>query len=577
MDNLKKLSKTHRHDRILLFIIAFFTGVMVIGQAYLFVAAVDQVFLQGNSFFEVLPLLIGLLAVMIARAGLTYWSGRTGVQMAAKVKRDFRQSLLDKYSRNPIQASFKGQSGQKVSVMMDAVDEIDSYFSQYVPQVMQTSVVPLMIIGTAFYHHIYTGIIMLITAPFIPIFMAIIGMKTKKKSEEQMEEMAAFSGRFLDILQGLTTLKLFGRAKQQHEAIRESSLNFRDATMEVLKIAFISSLSLEFISMLSIGIIALEVGIRLIVFESISFFTAFFVLVLAPEFYNSLRDLGSAFHTGRGSMGAAKKVSDELTETEQVVEWGNTTFSHTDQPPVIELKGVGFRYKEEGFALEGINAVLSSNQQIALVGRSGAGKTTLLHLIAGLIGPTEGRIEVDGRSLFTYEEAGWFDQLSYISQHPYLFAGTIADNIAIGANEGAHRDDIERAAEKAGIQELIESLESGLDTQVGEAGRGLSGGEKQRVALARAFLKNPSVILFDEPTTGLDLRTEQILQASIETLAENSTVITVAHRLHTIKNADQILFLDNGKLIAQGSHKELLVSTPGYRNMVASHQGGIAE
>ncbi|WP_028783537.1 thiol reductant ABC exporter subunit CydD [Thalassobacillus devorans] len=577
MNDLKKLAKAHAHDRILLFIIALLTGVMVIGQAYLFVAAVDRIFLQKYSFLEVLPVLLVLLAVMIARAGLTYWSGRTGVQMASKVKRDFRQSLLNKYSRNPIQASFQGQSGQKVSVILDAVDEIDSYFSQYVPQVIQTSVVPLMIIGTAFYHHIYTGIIMLITAPFIPAFMIIIGLKTKKKSEEQMDEMAAFSGRFLDILQGLTTLKFFGRAKQQHEAIRESSLNFRDATMEVLKIAFISSLSLEFISMLSIGIIALEVGIRLIVFESISFFTAFFVLVLAPEFYNSLRDLGSAFHTGRGSMGAAKKVSEELTETEQVVEWGDTPFRYTDKPPVIELKEAGFRYKEEGFALKGISAVLSSNQQIAIVGRSGAGKTTLLHLIAGLIGPTEGIIEVDGRSLFSYEEAGWFEQLSYISQHPYLFAGTLSDNIAIGTNEAATRYEIERAAEKAGIQELVESLEAGLDTAIGEGGRGLSGGEKQRVALARAFLKKPSVILFDEPTTGLDLHTERILQASIEALAKNSTVITVAHRLHTIRNADQILFLENGKLIAQGSHEELLAGNQEYRNMVASHRGGIAQ
>ncbi|WP_085505683.1 thiol reductant ABC exporter subunit CydD [Thalassobacillus devorans] len=573
MTDLKAIAKQQKIERVMLAIIAVLTGTMVIGQAYLFVSVVDSIFLQGLSFSDVLPSLAGLLVVMIVRAALTYWSGRTGVKMAAKVKADFRRSLLRKFTRNPIQASFKGQSGQKVSVMLDAVDEIDSYFSQYVPQVIQSSIVPLMIIGTAFYFHTPTGVIMLITAPFIPVFMAIIGMKTKDKSEEKMEEMAAFSGKFLDILQGLTTLKLFGEAGRQQEKIRTSSIRFRDATMEVLKLAFVSSLTLEFISMLSIGIIALEVGLRLIVFENISFFTAFFVLVLAPEFYTALKDLGSAFHTGRGSMGAADKITKELEEKENTVEWGEQDFSMSE-PPSISLKDISFRYQENGFSLEDITVELPANQQIAVVGRSGSGKTTLLYLIAGLIPPEKGRIKVEDKHLYDYVEAAWFQQLSYISQHPYLFAGTIADNIAIGVEKEVTRTDVERAAEQAGISGLLHSLEQGLDTAIGEAGRGLSGGEMQRVALARAFLKNPSIILFDEPTTGLDLETERILQHSIEELAKNSTVITVAHRLHTIKNADKILFLDKGRLIAQGSHQELLINTPAYREMVTAQQGG---
>ncbi|MFG6119514.1 thiol reductant ABC exporter subunit CydD [Thalassobacillus sp. B23F22_16] len=573
MTDLKAIAKQQKIERVMLAIIAVLTGTMVIGQAYLFVSVVDSIFLQGLSFSDVLPSLAGLLVVMIVRAALTYWSGRTGVKMAAKVKADFRRSLLRKFTRNPIQASFKGQSGQKVSVMLDAVDEIDSYFSQYVPQVIQSSIVPLMIIGTAFYFHTPTGVIMLITAPFIPVFMAIIGMKTKDKSEEKMKEMAAFSGKFLDILQGLTTLKLFGEAGRQQEKIRTSSIRFRDATMEVLKLAFVSSLTLEFISMLSIGIIALEVGLRLIVFENISFFTAFFVLVLAPEFYTALKDLGSAFHTGRGSMGAADKITKELEEKENTVEWGEQDFSMSE-PPSISLKDISFRYQENGFSLEDITVELPANQQIAVVGRSGSGKTTLLYLIAGLIPPEKGRIKVEDKHLYDYVEAAWFQQLSYISQHPYLFAGTIADNIAIGVEKEVTRTDVERAAEQAGISGLLHSLEQGLDTAIGEAGRGLSGGEMQRVALARAFLKNPSIILFDEPTTGLDLETERILQHSIEELAKNSTVITVAHRLHTIKNADKILFLDKGRLIAQGSHQELLINTPAYREMVTAQQGG---
>ncbi|KMJ56880.1 ABC transporter ATP-binding protein [Bacillus sp. LL01] len=576
MTDLKTIAKSHRGTRMTLILIALLTGATVIGQAYFFVTIVDRVFLRGHTFQEILPFLGGLLAVLAARAALTYWSGLTGVKLAAKVKREFRIALLQKFSNSPVQASLKGQSGQKVSVMMDAVDEIDPYFSRYVPQVIQSSIIPIMILIAAFSQHVNTGLIILVTAPFIPIFMIVVGLKTKKKSEEQMDKLNAFSGTFLDTLQGLTTLKLFGRSAKQQETIAKSSLSFRDATMEVLKIAFLSSLMLEFISMLAIGLIALEVGLQLVVFENVTFFTAFFVLVLAPEFYLYLKELGSAFHTGRGSMGAAKKVTDELAEEESPIEWGDASLPTENGPPSIQLKNLGFRYGEQGFAVNNISVDIPPYTQLALIGRSGAGKSTLLNLMAGLIRPSEGEVLVDGKPLFECEEKAWFDRVSYISQNPYLFSGTIADNIAIGGKAEATQAEIRDAAEKAGILPLIESLPNGFQTKIGEAGRGLSGGEKQRLALARAFLKKPSVILFDEPTTGLDLQTERILQASMRELAKTSTVITVAHRLHTIKQADSILLLEAGKLLAKGTHEELVEAEPAYREMVSVQQGGNA-
>ncbi|MGD6781910.1 thiol reductant ABC exporter subunit CydD [Sutcliffiella horikoshii] len=576
MTDLNTIAKSHRGTRMTLILIAILTGATVIGQAYFFVTIVDRVFLKGHTFQEILPFLGGLLVVLAARAGLTYWSGITGVKLAAKVKRDFRIALLKKFSNSPVQASLKGQSGQKVSVMMDAVDEIDPYFSRYVPQVIQSSIIPIMILIAAFSQHVNTGLIILITAPFIPIFMIVVGLKTKKKSEEQMDKLNAFSGTFLDTLQGLTTLKLFGRSAKQQKTIENSSLSFRDATMEVLRIAFLSSLMLEFISMLAIGLIALEVGLQLVVFENVTFFTAFFVLVLAPEFYLYLKELGSAFHTGRGSMGAAKKVTDELAVEENPIEWGDASFQKKQVPPAIQLKNLGFRYGDQGFAIENITVDILPFTQLALIGRSGAGKSTLLNLMAGLIRPSEGEVLVDGKPLYEYEEKAWFERVSYISQIPYLFSGTIADNIAIGGKADATQEEIRSAAEKAGILPLIESLPEGFETKIGEAGRGLSGGEKQRLALARAFLKKPSVILFDEPTTGLDLQTERILQASMKELAKTSTVITVAHRLHTIKQADTILLLEAGGLIAQGTHEELVETVPAYREMVSVQQGGSA-
>ncbi|KPL61613.1 thiol reductant ABC exporter subunit CydD [Rossellomorea vietnamensis] len=573
MKELNQLAKEQRASTMTLYGASLLMGGVVVGQAYLLVSIVNAIFIEKLAFQEILPMLGALLVILTGRAFLTYVNGRTGIGMAATVKRDLRKRLLTKWAKNPLQASIQGQSGQKVSTMMDAVDGLDGYYSQYIPQRIQTTIVPLILLITIFTEHVYTGLIMVVTAPFIPLFMAIIGVMTKKKSEKQMDKLTAFSGRFLDTLQGLTTLKLLGRGARQKDGIKSSSLDFREATMEVLKTAFLSSLMLEFISMLSIGLIALEVGLRLVVFESIPFFTAFFVLVLAPEFYQSLKELGHAFHTGRGSMGAAKKVMEELQEKDQPVKWGERKPISNGNPSTIELCNLGFSYGEKGYALQGVNAVFPSRGQVAIVGQSGAGKTTILHLIGGLLNPSEGDLLINGVSRSECVERDWFDQMSYISQNPYLFSGTIAENIAVGGRVGVTREEIESAAEKAGISEMISGLQKGYDTPVGEAGRGLSGGEKQRIAIARAFLKGPSLILFDEPTTGLDLVTEQILQSSMEELTKEATVITVAHRLHTIRKADSILLLDKGRVAGIGTHEELMRSAPHYREMVNVQQG----
>ncbi|WP_432363769.1 thiol reductant ABC exporter subunit CydD [Sporosarcina sp. UB5] len=573
MVRLKELVREQRGRLAVIIVSAVLSGIAIIAQGYLFVTIVDRVFLKGSTFAEVLPYLLWLVIALFARTAFTYVSGRSGVKMATTAKGRYREALLGKFSTNPMQASLEGQSGEKVSVMLDTVDGIDSYFSKYVPQVIQSIVIPLMILVVIFIEHATTGIIILVTAPFIPIFMVIIGKKTNAKAEEQLDKMAAFSGKFLDTLQGLTTLKLFGRSAEQKEAIEKSSLNFREATMVVLKTAFLNSFVLEFISMLSMGLIALEVAIRMIVYHHISFFTGFLMLILAPEFFAKLKELGSAFHSGRESMGAANKLESELAEIAEPVTFGEERLGN-DRPPEIELVSASFSYGEDAFTLRNLSTTIRPYEQVAIVGKTGSGKSTLLHMIAGLVSISEGEVIVNGKSRARYREDDWFNQLSYISQDPYLFSGTIAENIAIGGRKDATREHIELAGEKAGIAELVESLEKGYDTPIGEAGRGLSGGEKQRVAIARAFLKRPSIILFDEPTTGLDLQTERILQASIRELAKESTVITVAHRLHTIKHADKILFLDDGELRAVGTHNELLESVEAYRNMVSIQQGG---
>lgn len=565
MKSLQRLATEQKSRYILLWILSLLVGSIIIFQAYFIASIVDGVFLKDEDFQDLIPILLLLLIVLLGRAAFTYGIGRIGVYMAAKVKQDYRKKLLSAYSNHSLLNSFQGQTGAKVSVMMEAVDELDRFFSQYVPQRILSTVIPLMIVITVFTQHLYSGLIILITAPFIPIFMVIIGKFTQRKAEEQLDRLTDFSGRFLDTLQGFVSLKIFGRAGAQREKIKQSSLDFRDSTMSLLKIAFTSSFMLEFISMLSIGLVALELGLRLVVFNQITFFTAFFVLLMVPEFYTSLKELGSAFHAGRSSMGAATKVEQELQQTEQRVKWGQNKFEV--KQPVIELRQIGFQYRSKGFTLENIQAQIAPQQQTVIVGKSGSGKTTLLHILAGLITPSEGEVWVNRLPINEYKEEEWFKQMSYITQHPFLFSGTIEENIALGTLRKVTFSEVRDAASQAGIHEFIEALPHGYETLIGEAGRGLSGGEKQRVALARAFLKKPSIILFDEPTMGLDLYTEQILQASIHELAQDSTVITVAHRIQTIKQAKQVLFLDEGKLIAIGTHDELIRSNETYRTL----------
>ncbi|WP_110112084.1 thiol reductant ABC exporter subunit CydD [Bacillus sp. CGMCC 1.16541] len=571
MKQLKQMAFEQKKSIRLLMLYAALTGSTMVAQAYFFVKVVDGVFLKNASFEEVTPSIVYLLVVSFIRVLAMYGGRKAGISLAATVKRNMRMALVKKMTHNPIQASLSGQTGRKVNTVMDAVDEMDPYFSVYIPQMIQTTFIPLFIVIAVFTQHVYSGLILLITAPFIPLFMALVGMKTKQKSEEQLEKMATFSGHFLDVLQGLVTLKLFGRVRQQKNEIARSSFGFRDATMQVLKVAFLSALSLEFISMLSIGLVAFELGLQIVIFENVTFFSAFFILILVPDFYLSLKEFGSAFHAGRGSMGAAKSVIEELEKEEANVQWGENNVQSV--PLTVKLRDVTFTYGEASFSLHKVNATIEPYEKVAIVGPNGAGKTTLLHVLAGLLQPSLGDVIINGKSRAHYEEKSWFDQISYISQHPYIFAGTIAENIAIGSRENATLKEIQAAAEQAGLSSMIESLQFGYETVIGEGGRGLSGGEKQRLALARAFLKKPTFILFDEPTTGLDLYTEQVLQTSINELGKRATVVTVAHRLHTIRNADTIYFLQDGEVVANGTHDELMKQVQSYKDMVTVHRG----
>ncbi|MCM3032061.1 thiol reductant ABC exporter subunit CydD [Niallia sp. MER 6] len=574
MQKLKQTIWLYKKRIFLLMGLTLILGIAVITQAFAMTNIVDGVFLNRQTFSAVIPWFILLLFILLIRSSSDYLSKRIGVSIASDVKNATRKELLTKYAGSSIQLAEKGQTGKKVSMLLDGVDEMDSFYSQFIPQVMQSTFVPILVLIIIFTQHINSGLILLVSAPFIPIYMIIIGIKTQKKSEEKLEKLASFSGNFLDALKGLVTLKLFDQTKRQKDELEKSSLSFRDTTLDILKIAFTQSFALELISMLSIGIVALELAIQMIIYENMSFFTAFLILILVPEFFTSLKELGTTFHNGRASMGATKKVLEEFEEQENLLLWGKEELPKQDVPPTIFLDQVGYTYPVGDFQLKPVTATFLPKQKIAIVGASGTGKSTLLNILAGMITPDHGSVKINSRELTNYTEASWLNQISYISQHPYIFSGTIAENISMGITDKVDETAIEEAARLAGLLPLIKSLEKGFQTEIGEAGRGLSSGEKQRVSIARAFLKKPNIVLLDEPTRGLDLATESILQQSIEMLSEKATVITVAHRLHTIKNADQILYLENGQLQATGTHEYLVENIPAYKKIVTIQKGG---
>lgn len=574
MQKLKQTIWLYKKRIFLLMGLTLILGIAVITQAFAMTNIVDGVFLNHQTFSAVIPWLILLLFILLIRSSSDYLSKRIGVSIASDVKNATRKELLTKYAGSSIQLAEKGQTGKKVSMLLDGVDEMDSFYSQFIPQVMQSTFVPILVLIIIFTQHINSGLILLVSAPFIPIYMIIIGIKTQKKSEEKLEKLASFSGNFLDALKGLVTLKLFDQTKRQKDELEKSSLSFRDTTLDILKIAFTQSFALELISMLSIGIVALELAIQMIIYENMSFFTAFLILILVPEFFTSLKELGTTFHNGRASMGATKKVLEEFEEQENLLLWGKEELPKQDVPPTIFLDQVGYTYPVGDFQLKPVTATFLPKQKIAIVGASGTGKSTLLNILAGMITPDHGSVKINSRELTNYTEASWLNQISYISQHPYIFSGTIAENISMGITDKVDETAIEEAARLAGLLPLIKSLEKGFQTEIGEAGRGLSSGEKQRVSIARAFLKKPNIVLLDEPTRGLDLATESILQQSIEMLSEKATVITVAHRLHTIKNANQILYLENGQLQATGTHEYLVENIPAYKKIVTIQKGG---
>jgi ATP-binding cassette subfamily C protein CydD len=411
---------------------------------------------------------------------------------------------------------------------------------------------------------------MLLTAPMIPLFMILIGKGAERRNQRQWRQLALMSAHFLDVIQGLTTLRLFNASRREAQMIARISDDYRQGTMSVLRIAFLSSFVLEFFSTVSIAIVAVLVGFRLY-WGDMTFLHGLFVLLLAPEFYLPLRNMGTQYHARMEAIGAAERMVDIL----------NTPVTHSAgrQTTVADLRrtelrfdSVGFRYPDGRQGVSGLDLVIRPGETLALVGASGAGKTTLINLLMGFLQAQDGSLLVGETPLQALDAEAWRRQLAWLPQRPQLFPGTVSDNIRLGVPD-ADLPAVRRAAALAQADAFIEALPQGWNTPVGEGGQGLSGGQVQRIALARAFLRDAPLVVLDEPTANLDMDSETRVQTALRTLAAGRTLVVIAHRLRTVRDADRIVVLDNGRVAHTGSHDELLAASPHYREMVAAHGG----
>ncbi len=516
------------------------TAVLVIAQAWLIARMIDGAFLGGEGLRTLRTPLLVLLLVVVGRASVAWVTESAAQATSARVKSQLRERLLaHAVDLGPAALTDQG-TADLTTLATRGVDALDGYFSRYLPQLVLACIVPLTVLVVVLTQDVVAAVIVGLTLPLIPMFMILIGLATRSRTERQFRTLQRLSGHFLDLVAGLPTLKVFGRAKAQAKAVREVTDTYRRTTMATLRLAFVSSLALELIATLSVALVAVSVGLRLVGSE-LDLRTAMFVLVLAPEAYLPLRLVGANFHASAEGLAAAEQVFTVLAQP--LPQRGSATDVPDPAVSGFVVEGLTVEYAGRGEAvLHDVSFAVHPGEVVALTGPSGCGKSTVLNVLLGFVQPSAGAVLVDGRPLTEFDPDAWRSRLAWLPQRPHLFAATLAANIRLGRPD-ATDEEVTDAVAAAGLSELVARLPMGVGTALGEGGAGLSAGERQRVALARAFLRDAPLLLLDEPTAGLDGTTEAEVLEAVRRLAFGRTVLLVAHRPALIALADRVVEL----------------------------------
>ncbi|SPT64289.1 ATP-binding/permease protein CydD [Actinomadura madurae] len=504
-------------------------GVLLVVQAELLVRAVAGV--DAGP----LPWLAGAVA---GRAVLAWAAARMAGRAAAGVKRGLREGLLRG------RPGEEGRAGARVTLLTRGLDAVDPFFTGYVPQLLAACVVPVVVLARLASVDWASALVVAVTVPLVPVFGALVGLRTAALTGRQWGLLHRLGGHFRDVLAGLGTLRAFGRTGHQSVVVRELAGEHRRASVRALRVAFLSSLVLELVCALSVAVVAVPVGLRLLE-GGMALRAGLLVLVLTPEVYLPLRALGQRFHASAEGVAAAEAAFAALDARPGAAAGGAVPGRGA---PEIVLEEVTVRYPgSERAALDRVSLRIAAGERVAVTGPSGAGKSTLLLVLAGLVAPDSGRVLVDGVDLAELDVAAWRSRLGWVPQRPHLFAASVADNIRL-ADPGAGTGRVAEAARAAAV-DFVDDLPDGWDTVLGEGGAGLSAGQRQRLAIARAFLSGGPVMLLDEPTARLDLHSERVLVDAAVRLLAGRTAVLVAHRPALLRAADRVVRLEGGRVV----------------------------
>ena len=551
-------------------------GLLAIFQARFISRIIHGAFIEGQSIDTLKSFFFVLAVIIILRSILSWIREITGFYAGAKVRQETRMALLHHiFSLGPSYTSRKS-TGALASTALEHVEGLHDFYAFYIPQLALAVMIPAAILAFVFPYSWAAGGLLLATAPLIPLFMILVGMGAENISQRHFQALARMSAYFLDVLQGLPTLKLFNRSRNVKKTIAETSNKYRIKTMAVLRLAFLSSAVLEFFSSVSLALVAIFLGMSYLGYfsfglygKSLSLEIGFFILLLAPDFYLQLRELGTHYHARAEAAGAAEEILKILSVPLVAAQTGSATLVGPNEI-FIRCRNVSLKYGDDRLpAINGADFELKAGHQTALVGASGAGKTTVLNLLLGFLQPDSGEIWINDIPLAELNPDRWRENIAWIGQRPVLFHGTIKENILLG-RPAATADEIEQAARRAAVLDFSNHLPEGLNSLVGELGYGLSRGQAQRVALARAFVKNAPILLLDEPTAGLDVENEALVIRALKEFCRNRTVLTLTHRLANIRQADRILVLKDGSIVEQGTYSELM-SAKGIFHRLVDH------
>ncbi|MGR8999291.1 MAG: thiol reductant ABC exporter subunit CydD, partial [Gammaproteobacteria bacterium] len=547
---LKEQGKAVRKPVLFAAIAGIINGFGVIAQSAVLASLLQAIIIDKFPLASLITPFLILSAVFIVRSLCVYLHQTLGFEAGAQVRASVRQQLFDKFFKLGPAEIKQRQSGELAAVTLEQVDALENYFSRYLPQQIIAGALPIIMIGVVMQVNWVAGLIFLLTGPLVPVFMALVGMGAASANRSQFLAMARMGGYFLDRLQGLATLKMFGQASQELVNINKIADGFREKTMTVLRIAFLSSAILEFFSAVAVALVAVYVGLGLLGLihfgpaEHISLREALFVLLLAPEFFMPLRQLAINYHDRAAALGATDAILGILEQNTKAVDTSIAGDSQHSKTSHIEFTNINKSYGRRQ-VLTAINLRIATGEKIALVGESGAGKTTLLNLLLGFESATKGQVLLNGLPINRELAA---KAIAWVGQNAYIFHGNIKDNIAL-ADPDASEQCIINAAQAAGVTEFSTQLPEGLLSQIGERGYGLSGGQVQRIALARAFLKNAGIILLDEPTANLDTANKTQLLNVIDQLFIDKTLIIATHDPEVIHRMDRRVELQQGRLV----------------------------